>query len=424
MIAQSEETQARPLRVAEMFSGVGGFRLGLERAGGFRVIWSNQWEPSTKTVQHASDCYVRNFGPDGHSNDDIIDLVRRLEEGELTVPDIEVVVGGFPCQDFSVARPRGTGGIEGHKGSLWWAVYRFVRITQPRYVVLENVDRLLKSPAAQRGRDFAVILESLNHLGYRADWRVVNAAEYGYPQKRRRVFIVAYRDKVQSSEWGTKWIESDGPLAQAFPVEKGLQYQLTPFSLDFEGDPGSWMRHLLESERTFNFGNAGTMSDGKVWATTVVPIGCEPANLGSVLLRGTRALDQYPELALAPETLDRWRSLKGAKRIRKIAKNGHEYTYAEGSLSFPDCLDKPGRTITTSEGGWGPGRSKHVIQDPATGKLRRLAPEELERLNGFPDGWTEGMPAGRRAFMMGNALVVGVVERIARALRDFDREVP
>ena len=124
-----------------------------------------------------------------------------------------------------------------------------------------------------------------------------------------------------------------------------------------------------------------------------------------------------PDPFFIPETqLDRWKYLKGPKDVPRVAKNGHAYLYSEGGIAFPDPVDKPSRTILTGEGGVTPSRFKHVIRTE-DGQLRRLTPIELERLNGFPDDWTKtGMPDGRRAFMMGNALVVGLVNRVGEAL--------
>lgn len=103
-----------------------------------------------------------------------------------------MVVGGFPCQDRSVAKPLSqAGGIEGKKGVLWWDIYRFLYLKEPGYVLLENVDRLLKSLASQRGRDSAIMLSCSADLGYSVEWRVVNSAEYGAPQRRKRVYIYA-----------------------------------------------------------------------------------------------------------------------------------------------------------------------------------------------------------------------------------------
>ncbi|MEM9143481.1 MAG: DNA (cytosine-5-)-methyltransferase, partial [Bacteroidota bacterium] len=145
------------LKVIELFAGVGGFRLGLENTGGYEVVWSNQWEPATKT-QHASKVYEARFGPKNHSNKDI------AEVATSEIPDADVLVGGFPCQDYSVASTlQNSKGLIGKKGVLWWSIHRILSEKQnkPQYLFLENVDRLLKSPVAQRGRDFAIMLKSL-----------------------------------------------------------------------------------------------------------------------------------------------------------------------------------------------------------------------------------------------------------------------
>ena len=141
------------IKVVELFAGVGGFRLGLDKKN-YDIVWSNQWEPSTKK-QHASLVYEARFGKDNHSNEDINEVVmRNVEE----VPDHDLLVGGFPCQDYSVATTlHNSKGLKGKKGVLWWAIHRILekKKHKPRYLLLETVDRLLKSPANQRGRDFA-----------------------------------------------------------------------------------------------------------------------------------------------------------------------------------------------------------------------------------------------------------------------------
>ncbi len=130
-------------KAIELFAGVGGFRLGLERSG-WDVVWSNQWEPSTKK-QHASEVYTRHFGSEGHVNMDIADVDAN------DIPDHSLLAAGFPCQDYSVARTLGdAAGLAGKKGILWWDIHRVLMAKRPRFVLLENVDRLLSSPAKQR----------------------------------------------------------------------------------------------------------------------------------------------------------------------------------------------------------------------------------------------------------------------------------
>ena len=190
------------IKVAELFAGVGGFRLGLEgwekksASSGYtkpiksiyEIVWSNQWEPSTKT-QHASLVYEKRFGKSGHSNEDITTV------DVATIPDHDLLVGGFPCQDYSVATTlKNSKGLIGKKGVLWWSIHKILgeKKKKPKYIFLENVDRLLISPSKQRGRDFAIILKSLDDLGYAVEWRVINAADYGMPQRRKRIFILGY----------------------------------------------------------------------------------------------------------------------------------------------------------------------------------------------------------------------------------------
>ena len=206
------------IRVAELFAGVGGFRLGLEKSN-FKIVWSNQWEPSTK-MQHASMVYENRFGKKNHSNLDI----EQVSSSEI--PNHDLLVGGFPCQDYSIATTlHNSKGLIGKKGVLWWSIHRILKEKEykPKYLFLENVDRLIKSPAKQRGRDFAVMLKSLDELGYAVEWRVINAAEYGMPQRRRRIFFIGYHkstaiyNRIKKSK--QNWIFKDGTIANAFPIE-------------------------------------------------------------------------------------------------------------------------------------------------------------------------------------------------------------
>lgn len=174
--------------VCELFAGVGGFRVGLEEAdSNWKTVWANQWEPSRKS-QYAFECYVSHFGKNkNYINEDIASIDKD------DIPDHNLLVGGFPCQDYSVARS-GAKGMEGKKGVLWWQIKEILEAKSPKFVLLENVDRLLKSPASQRGRDFGVILACFNDLGYTVEWRVINAADYGFAQRRRRIFIFACKN--------------------------------------------------------------------------------------------------------------------------------------------------------------------------------------------------------------------------------------
>ena len=401
-------------RVAELFAGVGGFRLGLEgparsarRGSAWRVVWSNQWEPSTR-AQHASDCYTAHYGIEGHVREDIHTVLERAERRRRILPKIDLLVGGFPCQDYSVARVLSqAAGLEGKKGVLWWEIEKFLKLRQPRFIFLENVDRLLKSPASQRGRDFAMMLRCLADLGYYVEWRVVNAADYGFPQRRRRVLIVGERVRRRPFTDAVRYLERDGVLAEALPCRVAGPIPLHPIELPED-------RLLLSEKFAASFEHAGAMYRGKVWTMRVdARYGGKRKVLSDVLLDEG---DVPAEYFIPDRQLPAWRHLKGAKREARTTSKGFEYFYAEGAIPFPDPIDRPSRTILTGEGGATPSRFKHVVQTPS-GRLRRLTAVELERLNGFPQGWTDtGMPDGRRAFCMGNALVVGLVARVGARL--------
>jgi DNA (cytosine-5)-methyltransferase 1 len=410
------------MRVAELFAGVGGFRLGLEghaptgRSGsGWQVVWSNQWEPGTKK-QYASECYVARFGPNGHVNEDIAKVLDDYESGKRKIPNFDLLVGGFPCQDYSVARVLSqAAGLEGKKGVLWWEIFRLLRRKKPKYILLENVDRLLKSPAIQRGRDFAVMLRCLAELGYSTEWRVVNAADYGLPQRRRRVFIIGERTTRQVDD-PVDLILHSGVLARALPVTPADEED-AQLSLAFRASPSFVLdKDPMKVSREFRgeFENAGVMNNRLVWTTKVRPDSAEDKRtLSSILLQDAVVPEEF---YIPDKQLPQWTYLKGPKREqRTVAGTGFKYFYSEGGVGFPEPLNEPSRTILTGEGGSSPSRFKHVVRTP-DGRYRRLTPIELERLDGFPDGWTEGMPDTRRAFMMGNALVVGVIERIGAEL--------
>ncbi len=299
---------------------------------------------------------------------------------------------------------------------LWWQIHRILgeKKRKPSYLLLENVDRLLGSPVGQRGRDLAVMLRSLDQLGYAVEWRVINAAEYGMPQRRRRVFLLGYHKstgqyKALRKAVPADWLAGEGPLARAFPA--AMEGGLMQFSIAEELDVLS--REFGERKGQSPFRNAGIMVGGMVFTGAV-----EPAYEGTLARLGDHLLPESEvpaEYYITRKELPQWRYLKGAKREARSSASGHSYAYSEGAMVFPDPLDRPSRTIITGEGGRGASRFKHVVS-PDGRQFRRLTPTELERLNMFPDDHTAGVSDAWRAFFMGNALVVGVVERIGRAL--------
>lgn len=399
--------------ICELFAGVGGFRLGFDRLqSGWRTTWFSQWEPGAKT-QWAHDCYVQHYGDstdlngEYHTGEDISLMDKRA------IPDHSLLVGGFPCQDYSVAHTLASSkGIEGKKGVLWWQIRDTLIEKKAPFCILENVDRLLKSPAKQRGRDFGIILACLAELGYSAEWRVVNAAQYSAAQRRRRIFIYAYRDdtnygKKMSDVSAESIIKTDGLMTNAFPISEMGKITQTTLNEDIVD---------VSDNFAFPFENAGYMHHHIVYTAKILEAEEAPILLGAILQKN---VDE--KHYISTEKMAKWTYLKGAKKIPRKSANGHEYMFSEGPIAFPDPWDRPGRTMLTSESTLN--RSTHVVTDPGTGRLRLLTPVEAERLQGFDDEWTNsGMPDRMRYFCMGNALVVQMITRMGRVLDDIIAE--
>ncbi|QOV11520.1 DNA (cytosine-5-)-methyltransferase [Viridibacillus arvi] len=398
------------LNVVELFAGVGGFRLGLEKANSdvFKTVWANQWEPSRKT-QDAYDCYTRNFNSGIHSNEDI-----------TTVPDevfqklnIDLLVGGFPCQDYSVARTLSNEkGLEGKKGVLFWEIKRVLENSHPKYVLLENVDRLLKSPSKQRGRDFAIMLATFRDLNYIVEWRVVNAAEYGCAQKRRRVFIFAYKNTLDFAEKQLDYNSHDivfkeGFFANTFSV-KQEPYKERISTVTLPEDVVE-----ISDKFSFSFHTAGVMVNGNVYTAQTIVENEKFIPLKDILVEETTVDEKY---YLTPAQVEKFAYLRGPKKIERTSAEGHKYIFSEGGMSPTDDLNGPGRTMLTSEASVN--RSTHIVE--VDGRKRFLTPIECERLNSFPDNWTAGMPERMRYFCMGNALVVDLIKQMGLSILDIE----
>lgn len=393
--------------ICELFAGVGGFRLGFDRLQtGWKTTWFSQWEPGART-QWAHQCYVQHFGDSPDINGEYHTCEDIAAVDKNSIPYHSLLVGGFPCQDYSVAHPLYSAqGIEGKKGVLWWQIRDTIIAKQPPFCLLENVDRLLKSPAKQRGRDFAMILACLAEQGYSVEWRVVNAAQYGAAQRRRRTFIFAYRNDTVYGKGASQYNEEqiigkNGFMVKAFPItemepitSKNLPVNLVELSDTF----------------SFNFENAGFMTGYTVHTATVTEAVEAPITLGQILQHDVD--DKY---FIPNDKMAKWVYLKGAKKVPRTSAAGHEYVFSEGPIAFPDPWNKPGRTMLTSESTLN--RSTHVVTDPDTGTMRLLTPVETERLQGFDDEWTNtGMPDRMRYFCMGNALVVPMITRMGKVL--------
>lgn len=456
--------------VCELFAGVGGFRCGLnhintledlKKEETWKTVWFSQWEPAEKNTQYAHDCYVHNFGTCLDINGDDTTNISIEEVDKSTIPDFNLLVGGFPCQDYSVASSLATSkGLEGKKGVLWWSIRDILEEKKPPFVLLENVDRLIKSPANQRGRDFGIILACFRDEGYTVEWRVINAAEYGYQQRRRRIFIFAYKNDLNYAstvrnqinyveEAGeelhrhsmAKLMLEEGFFAKTFPVDiedsKKVKIEELPQGI---GD--------LSAEFSFTFENTGVMKDGVIYTIKTTPnYHGKQITLGEIMDDGDvdekyfipeeKLYYTSPGVTHSDETHGRlskearqtWQYLKGAKKLPRKAANGHEYIFSEGPIAMVDAYDKPARTMLTSEGGFS--RTTHIVKDKKTGRIRLLTAEETERIQGFPTGHTQWckvgeetveMPLNKRRFMMGNALVVDLVKQMEVQLDKIIRD--
>lgn len=453
--------------VCELFAGVGGFRCGLNSISSiedakkpekWETVWFSQWEPADKKTQWAHDCYVNRFGTclDLDGNDTTNNDINEVDKSK--VPDHNLLVGGFPCQDYSVASTLATSkGLEGKKGVLWWDIRDMLEAKNAPFVLLENVDRLIKSPASQKGRDFGIILACLRDLGYTAEWRVINAAEYGYQQRRRRTFIFAYRNDTRYAQrimQEVNFVEMHGDELHRHSMAKVLLkngFFATSFPVDDLDAKLVKMTKLpkglgqLSDTFKFEFENTGVMKDGVIYTAKTIPsYDGKQITLGDIMEDGEVA-DQFfiPEEKLyytghdvkysdeTHEKLDKekrqtWQYLKGGKKIWRKAANGHEYIFSEGPIPMIDAYDKPARTMLTSEGSFS--RTTHIVQDKKTGRIRLLTPVEMERIQGFPSDWTKEclvdgetveMPTNKRKFMMGNALVVDLIKQMEPQLSEI-----
>lgn len=397
--------------VCELFAGVGGFHLGLSKSEGWEVIWANQWEPN-KTKQYAYECYKNHFPRTESLNIDIAKV--NDNEDKYPIPNHTLLVGGFPCQDYSVASTLAKG-IQGKKGVLWWEIEKIINRKRPPFILLENVDRLLKSPAKQRGRDFGIMLTCLKNLGYNVEWRVINAADYGFAQRRRRVFIFAYNKETKFSNKVIEnikkvgideYLKNNSFFNKDFKIEATIKKSNCILNKD-----------LLEISDNFSFEfyESGILRDEEIVSFKVKPRNIAPINLRDILEKNV------DERFYIGNDLEKWNYMKGAKAEKRKSKTGHEYMYREGAVAFPDSLDLPARTMLTSESS--KNRSTHVVEDPITKKLRVLTPIECERLNGFDDNWTDtGMTEKFRYFCMGNALVVGLIEIMGKRIKKIVEE--
>jgi len=373
-----------------MFGGVGGFRLGLERANttdwehlperacGWRSIRQEMDKSyikskggSAKNIfecvgyaeidKYAVKCYNQNFG-ESHEPTDVatIDWSRQ--------PDFDLLCAGFPCQPFSVAGKRM--GFEDTRGTLFFEIARCVGEKRPRFLLLENVKGLLSH---DKGKTFATILATLDELGYDAEWQVLNSKDFGVPQNRERVFIFGWR--------------RDENIGGVFPIFPRGERVVLADVLEKEVDE----KYYLKPEAVERL--VGKMHSQD---TSYAIDANYHKGVGSNLDKKRRQV-----VVVA----DRYRMLAGgwSKSSRRW---GVEARFTEGMAN----------TINTGTGGGNQSTLNIVVAPGNAPRIRRLTPTETERLQGFPDGWTAMLSDTRRYKAMGNAVTVNVIEAIGRGI--------
>lgn len=413
-------------RVVELFAGVGGFRVGLNEVelknnkviekDNFDFVFFNQWEPNN-SKQHAYNCYSKRFNEKFNPlhNTDISKINKK------DIPDHDLLVGGFPCQDYSVARSlKGESGIEGKKGVLWWQIDKILEVKKPNFVLLENVDRLLISPSKQRGRDFSIMLKCFDLKNYYVEWKVINAADYGMPQKRKRVFIFACKKNTLYFKNNIKPFFKKDEIIDFVKTKKSFFSSGFEFEIDAEKSkydfPKIFNQDLLSISDNFicDYKDSGVMFDSKIYTYKTVPsYNGNQKKLKDILEKFKNVNNDF--IITDDSKLNKIKYLKSSKRIKRVSKDGYEYWYSEGKMQFPENLDLPGRTLLTSEGSTN--RSTHIIKQ--NNYYRTLTSIECERMNMFPDDWTnvEGITTKMRYFLMGNALVCGIIKRLSNKLK-------
>ncbi|MBC9825347.1 MULTISPECIES: DNA (cytosine-5-)-methyltransferase [Carnobacterium] len=425
---------SKQFNILELFAGVGGFRVGFENSNEsmFKTKWANQWEPAKKS-QDAFEVYDYHYPDSMNINENI----EEISDEAFQSMDADIIVGGFPCQDYSVARSKKNElGIQGKKGVLFWEIIRAVTQIKPKYLVLENVDRLLKAPSKQRGRDFAIMLAAFNDLNYSVEWRVINAANYGGSQRRRRVFFFVYRNDTDFAKKIDKEFENkeldltfDSQLYDDYIFTKGLfarQFPIVPLAVKNRHATYTLSNDIVDISDNFigTVWNTGIMRHGRYFTIDTVPTMEEnPVALGEILVSEEEVSEKY--FITDQMKLEKFKYLRGSKKIERTSVEGHTYIYSEGSMAPTDDLSLPGRTMLTSEGTVN--RSTHFLN--VNGKYRLITPIEAERLQEFPDDWTKykktstgeivEVPDRMRMFFMGNALVTGIVKRIADELQNI-----
>ena len=366
------------MKFIELFAGIGAFRLGLERTG-HECVWANEWLEKPRRI------YARNFGeqPDGR---DIRDVTAD------DIPEADLLVGGFPCATFSIAGKRTGFSLDDTRGTLAFEMFRLARDKKIPYILFENVKGLLNH---DKGRTFGIILAVLDEMGYDCQWELLDSQNFGIPQHRERIFLIA---NLRTH-----------PRPKVFPIGRGNGKDTeseTQRTAEGEYVIGQFIRRD-KNFRTFL----------GVSPTLLAHMGTGGGNVPFVTGRVPREVNVFP-------TIDGhyWKGIqnnqgRGAVAVRPVLDVGRANKSPNGRLIKEH--DEPMYTVTAQD--------RHGIAFETEGitQIRRLTPLECERLQGLPDGWTEFYEDGtkvsdsQRYERCGRTITIPVVEAIGRRLHEF-----
>ncbi|HFU3947136.1 TPA: DNA cytosine methyltransferase [Streptococcus suis] len=449
------------MKFLDLFAGIGGFRLGMERAG-HECVGFCEIDPFARKSYKAIHNTEGEF--------EFHDITAVTDESVRGIGRVDVICGGFPCQAFSIVGKRR--GFEDTRGTLFFEIARFASILRPKYLFLENVTGLLNH---ERGDTFETIIGTLDELGYDAEWQVFNSKNFGVPQNRERVFIIGHlrgaggraifpfegkdeeydseskieivgstqsqdnhslgqRDNVYSPDWIMGCLTATdykGPKQVAIPVltpdreekrQNGRRFKRDGepmFTLTAQDKHGVMVNDIkVVGIIEPNFNQSGCVYDPNGIAPTIRTMqggGLEP----KIIQRG-HGFNTGGEHDTAPTlTSNSWQENNLLAIKEAIAKGFSEATVGDSvNLSHPNSTTRRGRVSKQVTNTLLTGEEQGVVAPNF--RIRKLTPRECWRLQGFPD-WAfdraQAVNSNSQLYKQaGNSVTVNVIEAIARRL--------
>ena len=355
-------------KAVELFAGIGGFRLACNHLN-IETIWANDRDPTAIKV------YKSNFGKDSIVEGDIWNLIE-------SVPNHDLLTGGFPCQPFSKAGKKQ--GVQDYRGTLFEAIVKILSIQRPKYFVLENVSSLL---CLENGKNFQAILSALASLNYKIEWKVFNALEFGLPQNRERIVIVGSRDAMYNESY---FVSKEILLQSSISVLSKIT------SLD------EW--NIINRDKLF-FGTWG-MAYGDRYISCDIPCA---KNIHKLTLKSILQNEVNENFDFTEETEER---IKNSVFVNRFF-NGVQilYTQAGGARMGYSIFGVDGiaPTLTASS-------SRHYERYKIGNMYRRLTNVEYARLQGFPDNHCNAVSIYKQYKLYGNAVPHQIVQYVIEKL--------